>query len=104
VIVNLKEKLMLSCAVDFGASGAPVLVHSGDGYQVISVMTAMTNLPFGRISHAVTLGPVLETLLGRLDQTTPVRRPNTNPRVPTIAEQLGREDNNAVTLIPAPRD
>ncbi len=50
--------LLLSCAVDFGASGAPVLIMGADGPRVVAVLSAMADTEAGTVALGRTLsGP-----------------------------------------------
>lgn len=54
--------LVLSCSVDFGASGAPVLVDDGHGARVVSVISAMGEAEGRPVAFAVTVEEGLATL------------------------------------------
>ena len=54
--------LVLSCSVDFGASGAPVFVRTATGLQIVSVISAMSYWNDRPIALAVTVESGLEFL------------------------------------------
>lgn len=64
----------MTCAVDFGASGAPVFALRDGQVQIVSVMSAMAELADGsgqRVSLGVALGPRLEVLRSALSAGDP---------------------------------
>ena len=67
---------MISCSVDFGSSGAPVLVFDGETPRVVSVVSAKAEA-YGRpVSLGTDLLDPLQTLL-ELVRTDPVHVPRT---------------------------
>jgi protease YdgD len=67
LIVRLAEVMVLSCAIDFGVSGAPVFVTTGDGPMLVAVVSAMGELPGGdALALAVTAEDHLEALRAAL--------------------------------------
>ena len=55
-----KKVLLLTCDVDYGASGAPVFIISGGDAKIVSLISAMTWLDNEKMS----LGVLLEDVLG----------------------------------------
>ena len=61
------QVMVLSCAIDFGVSGAPVFVTTGDGPMLVAVVSAMGELPGGdALALAVTAEAHLEALRAAL--------------------------------------
>lgn len=58
--------LVLSCDVDFGASGAPVFVERDGRREIISVISAMAQWEGEKVALGTSLGRPLDTLLQRL--------------------------------------
>ena len=69
--------LVLSCSVDFGASGAPVFVQTDQGLRIVSVISAMTTWENRPVALAVTVEEGLRRLqreFAASPRTTPVRK------------------------------
>lgn len=69
--------LVLSCSVDFGASGAPVFVRTNRGLRIVSVISAMTTWQDRPVALAVTVEQGLRRLqmeFAASPRTTPVRK------------------------------
>lgn len=69
--------LVLSCSVDFGASGAPVFVRTTQGLRIVSVIAAMTTWQDRPVALAVTVEEGLRQLqqeFAASPRTTPVRK------------------------------
>lgn len=64
--------LMLSCDVNFGASGAPVFVTSETGSFVVSIVSAKAEWRGSKVSLAATLGERYDRLRQTLDAPRPV--------------------------------
>ena len=82
------DVLVLTCSVNFGASGSPIFVTSNARPKIASVVSAMADMNGERVALGVALDGTLDELINRLKQTDPVfvsRKPGG-----TLAEQLGR--------------
>lgn len=95
--------LMLSCDIDHGASGAPVLVMSDGRHKVVSVISAMAEIPDQKVAISVTLGSGLEVLRMQLAQAVVESRSIENTGQ-SLAEQLGRTNTLHDSFIPVPSD
>lgn len=60
--------LVMSCSIDFGASGAPVFVLDGGVPRIVSVISAMSEGNAGTVSLGVQLDGRIEALMEELDQ------------------------------------
>lgn len=60
--------LVMSCAIDFGASGAPVFVLDGAMPRIVSVISAMSEADSGTVALGVQLDGRLEALMDRFDE------------------------------------
>ncbi len=66
VLARQSETLVMSCRVDFGASGAPVLsVNPGRAPQVVSVVSAKAAMGNRRVSIGTTLDRTVQMLIRR---------------------------------------
>ncbi|CTQ48589.1 V8-like Glu-specific endopeptidase [Jannaschia donghaensis] len=54
--------LVLSCSVDYGASGSPVFVRTAQGLQIVSVISSMSDWDGRPVALAVTVESGLEEL------------------------------------------
>ncbi len=98
------SNLMLTCDIDHGASGAPVLVLSDGRHKVVSVITAMTEIQGQKVAISVTLGSALDVLRIQLAQTV-VEAHRIGNFDRSLAEQLGRRtDTLDDRFIAAPSD
>ena len=83
------DVLVLTCVVNFGASGSPIFVTTNARPKIASVVSAMALLHGERVALAVALDGTLDSLIEQLRHINPVfvsRKPGA-----TLAEQLGRE-------------
>ncbi|MEM7642485.1 MAG: trypsin-like peptidase domain-containing protein [Pseudomonadota bacterium] len=74
VLTRGPDILVLTCDVDFGASGAPVFHHDGTGLSITSVVSAMTEYEGRRVALAATVESGLDRLVAefaRLPQLSP---------------------------------
>lgn len=101
VMERMGTNLMLSCDIDHGASGAPVMVLSDGRHKVVSVITAMAEIPEQKVAISVTLGSALEVLRVQLAQAVVESHTITNTGQ-SLAEQLGRTNSLHDSFIPAP--
>lgn len=66
VLARQNETLVMSCHVDFGASGAPILsVSPGQAPQVVSVVSAKAAMGKKRVSIGTALGQTVQMLIRR---------------------------------------
>jgi protease YdgD len=85
VLQRAKGVVMLSCSVDFGASGAPVFVQGGAGPQIVAVLSAKGTVQGSAVALAAELDTKITTLemlldAPRLDNTR--RRPQIGTGTP----------------------
>jgi hypothetical protein len=59
--------LVMSCDVDFGASGAPVFSFEGGRARIVSVVSAMAEVEGRKVSLGTQLLAPLDTLRAALD-------------------------------------
>ncbi|MEM8822014.1 MAG: trypsin-like peptidase domain-containing protein [Pseudomonadota bacterium] len=79
VITRGPQILVLTCDVDFGASGAPVFYRDPKGLGIASVVSAMTIYEGRRVALAATVEAGLDPLLAEF-----ARAPRMAPRAKTI--------------------
>ncbi len=60
--------LVMSCDIDFGASGAPVFVLDGGVPRIVSVISAMSDSDSGTVALGVQLEGRIQPLMERLDE------------------------------------
>lgn len=88
IIDKEADVLVLTCSVNFGASGSPIFVMSNARPKIASVVSAMADMNGERVALAVALDGTLDELINQLKQTDPVflsRKPGGS-----LAEQLDR--------------
>lgn len=66
VLARQARVLMLSCNVDFGASGAPIFTMEGGEPRVVSVVSAKAEADGAPVALAAELGSTLETVRAEL--------------------------------------
>lgn len=74
VLVRRGRVMLLSCDVNYGASGAPVFVRDGTRSKVAALISAMTEWEDRKVAVAIELDPVLDEVLGDLATAVPERR------------------------------
>lgn len=89
---------VLTCSVDFGASGAPVMVPGPEGARIVSVVSGMARLQGEMVSVAAPLGGTLEALVDLLAEAE-AGRPVPVP--PDRAPAAGPGASGAVAVAPA---
>ncbi len=67
VLSRAPEMLVMSCDVDFGSSGAPVLAQRGGEWRIVSVVSAKAELDGRKVSLGVVLDGPLADLRAALD-------------------------------------
>ncbi len=83
------DVLVLTCSVNFGASGSPIFVTTNARPRIASIISAMAQLHGEKVALAVALDGTLDSLIDQLKQLNPVfvsRKPGIS-----LAEQLGRD-------------
>lgn len=71
IIARRPDMMVLSCAVDFGASGAPVFTITDGAVAVVSVVSAKAEVEGQPVSLAVPLAEPLARLQAEMARTTP---------------------------------
>lgn len=94
VVGSQEDILIMSCEVNFGASGSPVFRIASDGAKIVSVVSAMSELKGNAVSLGTSLGRPLQELLAAFDGTTV---DSARPRVITPGE---RNDTGAKFIRP----
>ncbi len=85
VLDRREGALILSCAADFGTSGAPVLHRGESGLQVVSVVSAMAEADGRHVSIGADLA-ALAALRAHIEAAGgPAADPSGGPRVPVAA-------------------
>lgn len=77
VLDEMDGLLVLSCNVDFGASGAPVFIRKGTRAEVVSLVSAKAEWRGQKVAIAAAVSPHLKLLTGMLDGHVPPRRGET---------------------------
>ncbi len=92
--------LVLSCDVNYGASGAPIFVMQDGEPKIASVVSAMAEWNNQDVALGVSLGQPLERLKTQLAETDPVLNsvsPKPGPsKLPQVGGAQGGDDNPAV--------
>ena len=87
--------LVLSCTVNFGASGSPIFVVDQGEPRIASVVSAMAKWRDQDVSLGVSLGDPLDDLIREMHETSAVFR-SRKPGVMSLQEQLGNVDNRSI--------
>ncbi len=87
--------LVLSCTVNFGASGSPIFVVDHGEPRIASVVSAMAKWRDQDVSLGVSLGDPLDDLIEEMHETSAVFR-SRKPGVMSLQEQLGNADNRSI--------
>lgn len=80
--------LVLSCTVNFGASGSPIFVEDKGEAKIASVVSAMAKWRDRDVSLGVSLGDPVDDLIRQLHETSPVLHARKPGRL-SLQEQLG---------------
>lgn len=67
VLARAQEMLVMSCDVDFGASGAPVLARRDGEWRIVSVVSAKAELDGQKVALGVVLSGPMAALEAALD-------------------------------------
>ena len=65
--------LVMTCDVDFGASGSPVFATTNSGIGIVSVVSAMADMDGRPVSLGASVNPVVTDLLAKLSPTDELR-------------------------------
>ena len=91
--------LILSCNVDYGASGSPIFIIDQGVPKIASVVSAKAVVDGQKVALGASLGAPLEELLAQLRANRGVFQSKKPGRL-SIAEQLGNKVNAAKILRP----
>jgi len=91
--------VVLTCNVDFGASGSPIFILDHGVPKIASVVSAKAVVDGQKVALGASLGAPLEELLTQLRASRGVFQSKKPSRL-TIAEQLGNKKNTAKILRP----
>ncbi len=69
VLARQSGNLIMSCDVDFGASGAPVFNMENGNPQIVSVVSAMAEVQGRKVALGMSLAEPLEVVLAKLKET-----------------------------------
>lgn len=94
VLARPANMLVISCTVDFGASGAPILTFPGGEPQIVSVVSAKAEA----MGRPVSLGTDLERPLARLMDLA--RQPPVAQRSLPVVRRVGSAQTSAKFLKP----
>ena len=83
--------LVLSCDVNYGASGAPIFVVEDGEPRIASVVSAMAEWNSRDVALGVSLGQPLQRLRTQLESTDPVYQPAAPKPGPSKLPQVGVE-------------
>jgi V8-like Glu-specific endopeptidase len=99
-VLEREERVqVLSCDVDFGASGAPVLSWLGGVPRVVSVVSAKSIYNAERVALAVKVETAVEDLRAHLSETDGVFR-REKPQIRTLTRERAMEGAGAKFLRP----
>jgi len=65
--------LVMTCDVDFGASGSPVFATTQNGVGIVSVVSAMADMDGRPVSLGASVNPVVTDLIAKLSPTNELR-------------------------------
>ena len=65
--------LVMTCDVDFGASGSPVFATTNNGIGIVSVVSAMADMDGRPVSLGASVNPVVTDLIAKLSPTDELR-------------------------------
>jgi V8-like Glu-specific endopeptidase len=106
VLARQGQVMLLSCDVNYGASGAPVFVTGEGGPRVAALISAMTEWQGTQVAVAIELSPALDVVLAALGNAPPEGFRSVRPTEDgTLASQLGRREpapGRRVAVPPAP--
>ena len=77
--------LVMTCDVDFGASGSPVFATTQNGVGIVSVVSAMAYMDGRPVSLGASVNPVVTDLIAKLSPTNELRS-DTGRRRNTVAK------------------
>ncbi|MCE8525425.1 trypsin-like serine protease [Ruegeria pomeroyi] len=80
VMARQQGVLVMTCDVDFGASGSPVFSLSDSTPRIVSVVSAKAEVDGARVALGTSLDDTLTYLMGELDS----RKRAANPTVPRV--------------------
>lgn len=86
--------LVLSCSVNYGASGSPIFVDDQGEAKIASVVSAMAKWRDRDVSLGVSLGDPLDDLIRQMQESGAVFR-SRKPGVMSLQDQLGSTDSRA---------
>jgi len=87
--------LVLSCDVNYGASGAPIFVMQDGEPKIASVVSAMAEWNERDVALGVSLGLPLQRLKKQLEDTDPVYQKVTPKPGPSKLPQVGKSSDGA---------
>ncbi|MEO0387532.1 MAG: hypothetical protein AAF281_08380, partial [Pseudomonadota bacterium] len=91
ILAGQENILISSCDIDFGASGAPIVVETEQGPRIASVVSAMARWQGQNVALGAMLGPSVEALIDDMKATDPVFRSHlVKEAPPSLNDQLGR--------------
>lgn len=91
--------LVLTCNVDYGASGSPIFVIDDGQPKIVSVVSAKAVVDNRKVALGASLGTPLEELLAQLRANRGVFQ-GVKPSSKSINEQLGKTQKSAKILRP----
>lgn len=97
------DVLVLSCEVNYGASGAPIFVMSEEGPRIASVVSAMAQWNSKDVALGTSLGAPLDELLAQIRDEPSVFKAVTPVRS-SLDERLGREERSVRKVVTPPKD
>lgn len=99
VIDTDPRALILTCNVDYGASGSPIFILDQGVPKIASVVSAKAIVDGRKVALGASLGIPLEELLTQIRANRGVFQSKKPGRI-SIAEQLGNKENKAKMLRP----
>jgi V8-like Glu-specific endopeptidase len=99
VMARQEGALILSCSVDFGASGAPIFSFRGGKPQIVSVVSAMADMQSQKVSLGTSLAGPLADLRQAMAEGDGVFR-RAAPKVTRMSAEQARASGSAKFLRP----
>ena len=104
MIGRQSDVLVLSCDVNYGASGAPIFVVQDGVPKIASVVSAMAQWNNREVALGTSLGPPLDHLMAELIESDPVFRSKSPGRSRITLPQVGGDRDGGRKVVTPPKN